>query len=296
MEDSYYALDELQKELLELGYNISKELAIANPWTNNIILALVRTNPEEYGNLLELQPVDQVIYTDASWLATPMYQKGWTSGEVNQGGWKQAYVVMDEPTFDAANAKRIWSMKTDTIEVSAPLEFASETGDSTTATASTGIMGDSTHVPDTQIVASDSGADLAVMKTVDYQLVPSERTFFKKTFELKGLPVFGEIKLSADDAYNLFLNGEYIATSTSEGDSANGGIEKLHNISDFLVSGLNVLAIECSDTDESGTGMRAVVKVQSLPGWDDKEKTLKFEMLDKDVKQNLIFNKNILIY
>ncbi|MBN1349674.1 tetratricopeptide repeat protein [candidate division KSB1 bacterium] len=294
MDDCYFSFKDAQKEFLELGFTISKDFGITNPWTNNIILELVRTNPEEYGNLIELTSVLKVEATDSSWFATPAYKKGWTTLEFNMEDWSKAYIVMDEPEIDAEDAKRIWCMKIDTIEISTPLELADQTADS----AAIGVRsdaGDTSAIVGPQIVASDSGNDLAVMRTFEYRKVPTTRTFFRKAVEIEGLPVSGEIHISADDSYNLFFNGEYIAAAGAQ-DSISWEVDKSHNLTDYLKAGKNIIAIECSDEDKSGRGLRAIIKLQTLPGWEEKRKKLRFQMLDSITRQNLIFNKNILIY
>jgi len=130
--------------------------------------------------------------------------------------------------------------------------------------------------------------------TYEYNSVPAKKAYFRKTFEINGLPVSGEITLSVDNSYNLFLNGEYIAASN--GGTRNWEAEKVHNLNDYLRLGTNTLAIEAIDSDKSGNGLKAVINITLLPGWDKKQQQFKFRMLDSAEKERLIFNKNIIVY
>lgn len=289
MEDNYFSFKDGQREFLESGYNIAKQLGITNPWINNIILELVRTNPEDYGNLIELEAVTKIICTDNSWLTTSSYKKGWIATDFDSEQWIPAYIVMNDPAIEAVNTKRIWCLKTDTIATTIPFEFKARSQDSINT------VDEDSVASETQIVAGDSGSELAVVKSLEYKQVPSKKAFFRKIFEIKGLPVSGEITLSVDDSYHLFFNSEYISASVKD-DSVDWETEKTCNLTDYLKTGLNTLAIECLDEDETGSGLKAVVKIRSLPNWEEKQRILKFQMLDREIKQSLIFNKNILIY
>lgn len=94
---------------------------------------------------------------------------------------------------------------------------------------------------------------------------PSEVAYFGRSFEIRGLPVAAQIQVQADDSYNLFVNGEFLAQQlATKPDSLETHV---HDLGDYLRTGVNVIAVEVRDRDRSGGALEAVLFLKSLPGW-----------------------------
>lgn len=93
-----------------------------------------------------------------------------------------------------------------------------------------------------------------------YQNTPE--LFLRKTFQIQGIPVDGEVVLVVDDGYNLYLNGENIANVAN--DTLNWRVPRRYKISNFLKRGKNVLAVRGTEKDLTGFGLRALLRVEVI--------------------------------
>ena len=94
-------------------------------------------------------------------------------------------------------------------------------------------------------------------------------------------------------SYNLFLNGKYVAAITNNGSSWQN--EHTHQLTDYLVEGENVIAIESIDNDASGGGLIAILSSKYLPGWENKKQQIQLETSDVKIRQNLVMDKYIIM-
>lgn len=290
-EDNYFTLREAKKAILETGYNVSGELAIANTWTNQVLFELVKTAPEKYKDLLELKSSDLTLISDAAWKVRNSYEEGWTAVDFKDGDWVTSTVLRKEASNTGAETNRIWHVKTDTVTIENDIAYTLNTPpvDSMGAVSQDSVVLSAAMPADSGNVAPQEPT-----YSVEYKQTPSKKVYFRKTFEISGLPVSADIILSVDDAYNLFLNGEYIAASNA--DSTEWENESVHQLKDFMRIGKNVLAIEGIDNDGTGNGMKVVLNYSVLADWAEKQKQFKFRVMDSDEKETLIFNKNIIVY
>jgi hypothetical protein len=233
---------------------------------------------------MELNSASVRILSGADWKIVYNYQPNWTKIEYQDSSWLPATVMGEVLSRTGVNVQRIWCLKPDTIKVIIPVLAA---GDS--------VVDDSNRV-NTPISDSTHMVSVGAPPRVAYQYksMPVPRVFFRKLFVLNGLPVAGDILITADDSYDLFLNGEYLAasiTNTSEWQT-----ERVLRINEFLRMGANLLAIEVNDADHSANGLSVVVNLTYLPEWSQKQKQFKFRMLDPAERNSLLFNKNIIVY
>jgi hypothetical protein len=201
-------------------------------------------------------------------------------------------VLQEGVLAGGVTTNQIWCMKIDTLVVEKKREKVTPTINWSDSTLS-----DSARWAYRR--AQVFGDSLAVESTkpeyvYEYKIRPVTRDFFRKAFEINGLPVSGEIVIDQENTYNLFLNGEYIAAS--DAGSANEKSINKHRLNELLRMGRNVLAIEVKTTNASSGGLKAQLSLSLLPEWDKKQKQFKFRMMDSQTKQNLIFNKNVMIY
>jgi len=283
-EDNYLSFKEAAQELLESGYRLSQEMQLSNQWVPRIMLALVQISPEQYCSILNLTPKTVQIVSGPTWRASVNYVEGWIEPDFDGSQWESArYVMTSDQNFNAGKLTPVWfspPVTTDSVALAGV--------DSVTlvTTASDSTLADSALASFRQT----SFADRADDSTGEF----CKRVFFRKKFTIVGLPVAADIKLQVDDSYNLFLNGEYIATV--KGDSTKPLQEHSHQLTENLVEGENVIAIEGIDNDGSGRGLIAILTVKSLPGWIDKKQQIQLETSDEKIKQNLVMDKYIILY
>ncbi len=287
-EDNYFSLLDAKKEVLEQGFAAVQKYQLQNEDTEDIVLALVRSNPEEYAGILGLDIYDFTLGTDETWKASVEPDSNWTDAEFDDSGWAAAVVVDSSRAFSGYPVKRIWFRWP---AISAPvdsgafrMEADSLVADSTALSAET-TFADSSR-PETK-VAIDSTYIETAMQSSDQP--PVYQVYFSKPFEVPGLPVMAQIQIVADDGYQLYVNGEFI--SEARFDSAQTA-PQVHDFTDFLVSGKNRIALFVHDDDRTGGGIEALVFLKSLPGWAKREAEIRVQK--KREQENLLFDKGIL--
>ena len=278
-EDNSYLFRDLALELLELGHDTSLELDLQNRWSTEIILALVKTDPEKYNRLMNLTIDSDDLLSDESWLATTQYVNGWTESGFNDEKWKRVNFAEAAAGMDS---KRIWIVAMDTLSI----------------VSDTTIVPDSVQ-PDSSGVMTD-GLDMnfldeqgLIVSKPEIERVVSRQVFFRKSFHVEGLPVSAELTIKADDAYNLFFNGEYISAYSADSTEWRAG--RSHQLGDYMKAGHNVLAIEGTDKDLSGNGIQVQVMLRSIADWDLQRQKFKIRASDEKVRQNLAVDKHIII-
>lgn len=222
------------QEILQYGYQTSQDLSIQNSWVGKVTLALVRLNPEENAGILDLTIATEHITTNATWLAASNYSADWTAPGFVDSLWSQPEEEGSYEKLSESDSKRIW------------LVF--QTANGTTA--------DSIRTAATDSLSSKANR--------------VAKAYFRKSFEVAGLPVSGIVQLFVDDSYKLYLNGEYVEQFNA--DSTQEVSVRAHDVSAFLRSGRNVLAIEVTDRDKSSGGLEADLEIKSLPDWFDVQK------------------------
>ena len=244
-EDNYYSLSEGKTEVLQLGFALSQKHQLENAWSEKIVLLLVKSEPEKYAGLLGLQVVQLALPTDETWLAKTTYQAGWTEASFSAADWQPAQNFGASVNFQGYGAQRLWLAGNGTDGAAIKLV---DHVDSVTV--------DSTAVPPA------------------VQPPPSPVVYFRKNFVVNGLPVTGQIQLLADDSFDLFVNGEYVAQFNKlPGEKA---AVQIKDVSNYLRAGDNTIALEVRDTPpQRGGVLEAVVFVKSVPGWEQREAELR---------------------
>ncbi|MFQ5822715.1 MAG: tetratricopeptide repeat protein [bacterium] len=237
-EENHFTLHDATYEILKYGYQTSEELNIQNPWSHKIKLALIRMNPEEYAGILGMEIETKLIPSTTTWLVDPNYHAGWTEVDFKDSLWTNAIECGPGTEFTGSTAKKIW-LQTEPRNNS--------------------------NMDITQVSISDTAGDtLSSGSLSQFQNRPN-KAYFRKAFEIVGLPVSGLIQLNVDDSYTLFLNGQNIAQFKY--DSTQESTTHVHNLSEFLKSGKNVIALEVHDSDNSFGSLEAVLEIKNLPKW-----------------------------
>jgi TolA-binding protein len=256
-EDNYYSLSQGVAEVLQIGFELAQKHKLENAWSEKIVLLLVKSEPEKYAGLLGLQLAQLSTPTDTTWLATPAYRTGWTNVSFNASDWPKAQNCGDSRQFRGYGAQRLW------------------------------LSGDSVAT-----LRQESPVDSAAGDSVRTLPAPKKNSvlYFRKNITVAGLPVSGQIQLLADDSYNLFVNGEYIAEFNQPANEAPG--TRIHDLSNFLRGGENTITLEVRDQDNSGGVLEAVVFVKSLPGWEQREAELQAKKEKRE--EMMIFERGVL--
>ncbi|GAB4329812.1 MAG: hypothetical protein Kow0037_05080 [Calditrichia bacterium] len=267
-DDQYTVLTEYALQPLQRAHQLAKDYNVQNVWTTLVLAKLIEVDPATY---LGDMPKDvTVITSDPSWLAADTFQVGWNSANFDDAGWKPAEVVQlplelvfaGFDTLEQAPAS-IWLYSFKNVPQdtgSMPLQPVADTTISDTGATDTTR---SLELEDKEI------PDEASLMTATMPAAPvgpdTLTAYFRKVFELTSRIVNGWGLITADDSYHLYLNGEYI-----RGDGTNDfeSVEKIefYEISDFLKTGKNVLAVDVTDFDgEPRYGFRFYLHLESLP-------------------------------
>jgi TolA-binding protein len=232
-EDNALALKDGRKELLVAGFEAMRANNVRNAWSEKITLALVRSEPAKYAAELGLAIADTSLPSDATWQTASVYVAGWTDLAAGATPWVSAQVMGDGVQFTGYRTKRVWLAENSAAD--------SARADSSAALASS---------------PQKAG------KTV----------YFRRVFEVRGLPVAGQIQVMAGGSYNLFVNGEFIA-QVMNNDIADGA-PRVHEVLEFLKVGANVLALEVQRTGKANEALEVVMFIKTLPGWEKRQAEL----------------------
>lgn len=85
--------------------------------------------------------------------------------------------------------------------------------------------------------------------------------YFRRTFEL-GDPEVGRVEITADDAYELFVNGRRV------GGGDRWRVLDVYDVTKFLVRGANTIAVRAENRDGESAGMVALVSVRQMGNTD----------------------------
>jgi hypothetical protein len=167
------------------------------------------------------------------------FSRGWNEIEFSDSGWSAAYNegLGQQLSDNNVAVQAIWLTNFDQSQIS----------DSESK----------------QPIRSASVLDSLAVDGFSKAVSRPSKVYFRKTFDIKGLPVSGLLKLFADDTYKVFVNGQMVSESFAESDNKTD-IQGL-NLTQYLRSGKNVIAIEVEDSDKSAGNMESVIQIRNLP-------------------------------
>ncbi len=295
-EDNYFSFRENSKNLLELVFNLAEELKISNRWSKRALLALVELNPEQYCSRIDLKIEKNEEQADLSWLASCDYSEGWVNQDFVADNWTRPEFVDQYVQPGALELPKIWLSQIDTVGFIEDTTFVSLLDSNNNLNDLgmnflTEVENDSARLDSTRTMPQNK---MVITRRPLLEKVQCEHVYFRKPFAIAGLPVAVELKLKVDDSYNVFLNGDYISTFTE--DDSSQVREHTHILTDGLVSGDNILAIEARDGNRSGGGLMARLNISTLPEWEKKKQQILFETSDETNKKNLAMDKYIILY
>lgn len=292
-EDIRFAMEDIYRNLLETGYATGQDLQVESIWTKRILGELVMIDPATYASQV---PKEKLTLTSGDkFLATDEYFEGWPGRSFVDSTWQQARVVemyqdsvkfplftklgiSPKPIWTQLKAPvmkemflpdTVWNNKTagDSLSTDGNVVDSPETA---AADSSQGFLGNMLNTLDSNQVQPDSIPDYTIkyiskMVSVEVDTVDTVDVEFRVHFDLPGKPTTGIIYLTADDDYQLFLNGEYIYDDVLNDYSVVDSIA-FYTFGDFLVSGENVIGIKVEDIDNSPRlGLRFYMEIQYIP-------------------------------
>jgi hypothetical protein len=88
--------------------------------------------------------------------------------------------------------------------------------------------------------------------------------FFRKNIALTGLPVSCKIMIKVKNSFSLFFNGDHIDHTLAVSDKSS---DVSYDVSDFLQSGSNTIAIQVNSMTENQEGLCVTASFQTIPDW-----------------------------
>lgn len=89
--------------------------------------------------------------------------------------------------------------------------------------------------------------------------IPSGSCYFRKTIQTEQ-PERAEIQITADDAYELYVNGRKV------GEGKNWKVMNTHDVTAFLAAGRNTIAVKVTNSDAPSAGLAARVMLKASGG------------------------------
>ncbi len=89
-ESNYFSLRKANKEVLERGYNLGRELATNSRHDQLVLLRLVALDPDTYAAQAGLTISEMTVATDTTWRAASTYFEGWTGIGFDASSWATA--------------------------------------------------------------------------------------------------------------------------------------------------------------------------------------------------------------
>ena len=108
-------------------------------------------------------------------------------------------------------------------------------------------------------VACGAEAEWIWSAAYEKEQAPPGECYFRKSFAL-GTPEHGEIQIAADDEYELYVNGRLV------GSGKNWKVLDTYDVTKYLVSGTNCVAVKASNHEQGVAGLVARVAVQQQGG------------------------------
>ena len=116
---------------------------------------------------------------------------------------------------------------------------------------------------DSTAVGLVSDSTEAIMPTAS-TATPDTLVFFRKSFTLDGKIVGGELYVTADEDYRLYLNGEYIIDDDANDYSVLDTLD-YYTFDRFVKPGSNIIAIDVLDKDVTRGGLKLYGYFELVP-------------------------------
>ncbi|MFC2150296.1 hypothetical protein ACFLQV_02210 [Calditrichota bacterium] len=103
--------------------------------------------------------------------------------------------------------------------------------------------------------------------------------YFRRKFTINERPSGGHVYMTADDNLSLYVNGNYLFDD--DRDTIDWMEVKEYDVSDYIVQGENIIAVEAVDVDDTRHGVRIGLVYETIP---DIEAQLEL-MVERELEQ-----------
>ncbi len=274
METFYYTLGDNRLFLLENAFALKQKFEIKGAWANALLLKLLEMDPVRYSESIDKERVE--VFSDQSWLYSLRdFASEWIETGFDDSGWQNADIVFSainqfEPYDVSPDA--IWTKSVTQPEATDTLGGAdtlSPTGQSLADTSFAGlndtIPGDTllANAPVDTIGATQPGQILTTDAAAT-GFAADTLVFFRKNITFEGKVVGGNIYLTADDDFRMYINGEYIVDDQANDFMVVDTVD-FYTIDRFLKQGKNIIAIDVMDRDLTGSGLKFYGYFEVIP-------------------------------
>ncbi|NOG46532.1 MAG: tetratricopeptide repeat protein [Calditrichaeota bacterium] len=268
-ETYYFNLSDNSLALLESAFDLKEQYVLKGTWANKLMMRLLELDPVRYSESIEKERFE--ITSDQSWLHSitdnPIV---WIQADFDDSSWETVAVVPG--TFNqfsglGVDPLAIWAAKKEALDF-APAPVDSLADSLGTANPALGLVDSTTNLATdslgTSLGLSDTtSTGMGIAETVS---TPAADTlvFFRKSFSLNGKVVGGEIYVSADDDFRLYLNGEYLVDDEADDFSIVDTLD-YYTFDRFVKSGSNIIAVDVLDKDLTGSGLKLYGYFELVP-------------------------------
>jgi hypothetical protein len=253
-QDITFSFSDYEREILDHAFQFKEEFAINNLWANKLLGKLIQIDPAIYAGSVERERLE--VASDESWLYATDYTMGYNRLQFDDSSWKRTGIV---PTAYnqfielGADPKSMWISKGTALPDTGLVDSLQMGMSDSTMTIGFDTL--AAQEPVSPLLEHDSSA---ISETF------VDTVYFRKIINLEGTLVDGNIYMTADNDYILFINEEYIIDDEADNFAVVDTID-FGYMSYYLKSGENVLAIRAVDSDQSGGGVKIFGYFEMLP-------------------------------
>ncbi|MCB0284333.1 MAG: tetratricopeptide repeat protein [Calditrichaeota bacterium] len=257
-ENFYFNFSDNSLSLLESAFTVKEEFALKGVWANQLMFRLLELDPVRYAESIDKERIE--ISSNSSWkYSTTDNPVVWLQLNFDDSGWEQAQIVpgtINQFQGLGVNPDAIWAK---TQSFSPALNSINDT----TMSDSLRLAGNDSM----NVAMSDSAVATNLNQQIPLQTqgVPTDTlVFFRKKFSLNGKVVAGEIYVTADEDFRLYLNGEYLI---DDGLNSYSKIDTLdyYTFDRYVKNGENIIAVDVLDKDLTGQGLKLFGYFELVP-------------------------------
>ncbi len=230
-DDVYFALHDGARKLLDLGFAASQLVHDSDEWRKKLGLALVRLDPKAYSEKLGLSIETRFIPSSSTWLVTDRMRENWMQAGIPEADWQGAFAEVPASHVRGDGVRAIWY---------------------------TGIGAS----PDSAQAPAGSAATAQPRPGAGAPTQP-ETAYFRRAFDIEGLPVSVTAKVYFPGEIALFINGH--AVDAGEATPKSGVHE--YSLTHLVGMGSNLLAIRAESQATPASGLESNIEIQFISDW-----------------------------
>ncbi len=278
-EDMAANLTDYDVALLEEAYDKRRDYDIPGFAGLQILRILVEKEPDRFVSELNIATDKFVELSSTDWLVWHCEEAGFESIDFDDREWRFASRTGFPPgtnlgILDSLGAEAIW-FRMEPPAGGAPTEGefnlfeGLEEEPPPDSTGESGEAAAEEEEPPEEVgegaepTREDAEIDSLWRMWMGVDSTGARTYWFRWSFYADEVPSTGHIYITADDDFNLFLNGVYIA------EDERGRIDweqvEDYDVGPYLKDGRNVIAVKATDVDRTGYGFAAALLYESIP-------------------------------